>query len=94
MNEAKRNEESDLTELLYSIDNGRFERLRDVLKIDNVCWGCSYFNQTLEKTPYNTYRCNCAPSCIAATLNPALISYLLWRTGIKTEEQHNSFLGI
>lgn len=84
---------SEFSALLYSVDGGRFVSLRNTLRLSDTCLKCSYFNQTLQVTPDNLYRCKVAPGCVAATLAPELISYLLWKTGIKTEAEHHAFAG-
>lgn len=88
-------EEEKLSKLLYIIDNGRFKKLMTALEPNDICFKCSYFNHTLPKSPDNKYRCNVvSPRCIGGTLRSELISYLLWKTGIKTEKEHQNFLGL
>ena len=64
-----------LKEKIKKIDNGRFEKLVDVLNIKDICWKCYYFNTSVD--PGERYRCYVTPTCIAATLNPDLQRYIL-----------------
>ena len=83
-----------MIEKLYSVDNGLYKDLLIAVRAKEICFECSFFNQTLPNTPDHQYRCKCAPQCIGATLSPELISLLLWKAGVKTEQEHGNFLGL
>ena len=78
--------------ILDNIDDGRFKKLFEVIKVEPRCLDCFHFNHTLSRA--QSYRCKCAPRCIGATLDASLISYILWQLGLKTQEEHYHFIGI
>lgn len=59
---------------LCDIDSGRWDDIIHALRIVDECAQCDHFNLSISD-PRQGYRCKCAPYCIAATLNPALIKY-------------------
>ena len=77
----------DLRIKLCEIDNGRFEDIIHAVKLTDVCQDCDSFNMSV-KDQRKAYRCHCMPSCIAATLNTRLVSYLNWKLGWISQEDH------
>lgn len=81
---------NDLYKKLIEIDNGRFKTIIETFRIKSICFKCCCFNQKVK----NGYKCACTPSCIGATLHPSVVSYLLWRLNLITEDEHHKNLGI
>jgi hypothetical protein len=77
----------EILDKIKDIDNGRFSKLFDTIRIDDDCMRCFYFNPTITD-PGLGYRCKAAPTCIAATLSQNVQSYILWKLGVITMEQH------
>lgn len=79
-----------LKQRLSEMEHGRFRDLIETLRVDGCCERCSSFN------PHATdaYKCKVSGSCIAATLHPDLQSYMWWKLGWITQEQHMANLGI
>lgn len=73
---------------LMAVDDNRFKKLLDSLDITDSCFDCSYFNPKNKEI----YRCRVAGMCIDATLNPDLKSYLLWKTGLKSQKEHIEYI--
>ena len=72
---------------LKEIDNGRFAKLIDAIDVTEECQQCFYLNPKVTD-PGMGYRCRCVGSCIAVTLSNEVKSYLFWKLGEITEEQH------
>ncbi len=72
---------------LCEVDRGRFEDVIHALHIDEACGKCDYFNKSVND-PRMQYRCYVSGLCIAATLHPHVVSYLNWKLGWITQEQH------
>lgn len=83
----------DLRIALYEIDDGRFKDILHVLKFNDSCSKCDFFNLSIKDERWR-YRCNCMPSCIAATLHPNAVSYLNWKLGWIDNEEHLLNMGI
>ncbi len=87
------NEENHLVEAsvfkqrLKEIDNGRFVDIINPLLIMDACPHCFYLNPKVTD-PALGFRCHSIGSCIAATLSDDFKSYLFWKLGEITEEQH------
>jgi hypothetical protein len=79
-----------LYEKLIEIDDGRFKKIAEALEIAWTCFECSIFNQKAK----DGYKCACTPYCIGATLHPRVVSYLLWKLDIITEDEHHKNLKI
>jgi hypothetical protein len=75
---------------LIEIDQGRFKKIVETFDIQGICFECRCFNQNAK----DGYKCACTPSCIGATLHPKVNSYLLWRLGLITEDEHHKNLKI
>jgi len=80
--------------LLYTLDDGKFNGLMQGMKPKNECFKCTYFNHTLPNIEENQYGCRAAPGCMASTLNNSLISYLLFKTGVISYEEHIDYIGM
>lgn len=89
----KWSDESDLQTALIDIEDGRFKNIINALEIKEVCGECDHFNLSIQD-PREGYRCKCTPSCIAATLNTSVISYLNYKLGWIDELAHFENLGI
>lgn len=72
---------------LKEIDKGRFAKLIDAISVTDECQQCFYLNPKISDSGLG-YRCRSAGSCIAATLSNEVKSYLFWKLGEITEEQH------
>jgi hypothetical protein len=72
---------------LKEIDNGRFTKLIDAISVTDECQHCFYLTPKVTNSAMG-YRCRCAGSCIAATLSNEVKSYLFWKLGEITKEQH------
>ena len=83
----------DLCTALHKVDSGRFSAIIHVLKINDECAECDFFNLAI-KDKRKQFRCRCWPSCISATLNDDLISYLNWKLGWITKKEHFDNIGI
>lgn len=81
---------SDLEDRIIACDKGRFEGLVKGMRVKDVCLDCTYFNPKGA----GGYRCAVSPTCIGVTLSSELNSYILWKIGEKTSEEHMAFLGI
>jgi len=88
------NEIATRVSFLYTIDGGKFNDLMQGMKPKDECFKCSYFNHTLPNIEENQYGCRTVPGCMAATLNNSLISYLLFKTGVISYEEHIDYLGM
>jgi hypothetical protein len=77
---------------LLAIDDGRFSAIFKAMKVVPECLACDFFNLSL-KDPEKRYMCCCAPTCIAATLSPRIISYINWKLGWITEKEHDKNIG-
>jgi len=77
----------ELKEIMKSIDNGRFKALLDHFTLDDNCFKCNFFNLSIKDVGFG-FRCYSCPSCPAATLHPRVISYLNWKSGLITAEEH------
>jgi len=75
---------------LIEMDNGRFCKILSTFRISNECFKCRTFNQTAKEG----YLCGCTPFCIGSTLHPRVVSYLLWKLDIITEDEHYKNLKI
>jgi len=75
---------------LIEIDNGRFKKIVETFDIDGICFNCCQFNEKAK----DGYKCACTPSCIGATLHPRVVSYILWKLDLITEDEHHKNLGM
>jgi hypothetical protein len=80
---------SEFKRRLKEIDYGRFRKLIDVLDVVDECQRCFFLNPKVSD-PGMGFRCRCAGSCIADTLSNGVKSYLFWKLGEITEEQHKA----
>ncbi len=72
---------------IIDIDKGRFKKVINTFNLGNVCAKCDYFNYSINDKR-KRYRCYCIPSCLSATLNPRVISYINCKLGWITKEDH------
>ena len=73
--------ELSLKQRIALIDDGRFEGLVNACDVKDVCEQCNYFNKSIDDYRQG-YRCHTMPSCIDATLNPLLITYINKKLGL------------
>jgi hypothetical protein len=78
---------------LSNIDEGRFKEIVSLFDVRDICGECGYFNLSI-KDPMQRYRCNVMGSCIAATINHDMRSYLCWKMGWIDEAEHHKNIGI
>ena len=77
---------------LLDAEPGRFDDIIHALDVKDFCEDCFFWDSSLG--PRHAYRCACMPKCIGETLSESMKSYLKWKLGNITEEQHHSNLGI
>jgi len=82
-----------LMDTLCKIDKGRFKDLITAINVSETCQKCNSFNLAI-KDKWKSYKCCCAGSCPAATLHPHLVSYLNWKLGWISENEHMHALGL
>lgn len=91
MNEHKLKKPDSLRAKLLSVDNGRFKDVLVAIKVKKVCWECAYFIPPAIDPTAGFYRCKCMPLCIATTLSPELLSYLLWKVELLAENDRKKY---
>ena len=78
--------EIDNLDKLNHIDNGRFKGLVDEVGMKEICFKCAYMDTRLPAGM--GYKCFCVGSCFPATFHPHVVSYIAWKLGWKTSEEH------
>ena len=68
-------DKENIVEKLLNVDNGRFKKILEELKLNDMCCECYHFNPNIQD-PGQGYRCRISGSCVAATLNSDLIKHL------------------
>lgn len=72
---------------LSQIDNGCYIGLIAAFEFRDACSDCYAFSP-LQRDPGMQYRCRCLGSCPAETLSKEMKSYLWWKLGVISREQH------
>ena len=82
-------ENQKMVDIMSTMENGRFKRLIDAINISDECFKCCYFN--FKEKCHN--KCASIPTCFGSTLSRSTKSYLLWKLGIITQDEHFQRIG-